>query len=43
MNKKKTAFLILRVEEEFKKRIIQKAKDKDNTISEYIRGLLKDL
>lgn len=43
MNKKKTAFLILRVEEEFKKRVIQKAKAKGKTISEYVRGLLKNL
>lgn len=40
MENKKTAFLILRISEALKKRIIQRAKRDGKSISEFVRGLL---
>lgn len=37
----KTAFLILRIEQLFKERIVKKAKEKAQTVSEYIRSILE--
>ena len=43
MDNKKTAFLILRVGEAFKKRIVHKARSANKGISEFVRGLLEKI
>ena len=43
MDNKKTAFLILRISESFKKRIVHKARSDNKGISEFIRGLLEKI
>lgn len=42
-NKIKTAFLIIRVEEDFKILVIRKAKKKNQTISDFLREFLKNI
>ena len=43
MTVNKTAFLILRISEALKKRIIQKAKKGGKNISEFVRDLLEKI
>lgn len=40
---RKDAFLILRLPQELKDKIVQSAKEQGNTISEYLRRLFKDM
>lgn len=43
MNKIKTAFIIIRVEENFKIMIVRKAKKQNQTISEFLRKFLENI
>lgn len=42
MNNTKTAFLILRVEESFKIKLVKKAKKSNKSLSEYLRSILEN-
>jgi len=42
MNNTKTAFLIIRVTEAFKIKIVKKAKNKAKGVSEYLRSILEN-
>lgn len=41
MSKRKTAFLILRVDEDFKIRVVRKARNNNQTLSEFLREILE--